>query len=215
MSGEIFLWVRAYEGGAWVTLYQGWDYPSATASAAAAISRDEYVILDSQVAGNPQWEPRVVWNTPHPQGPVSNYTWDSGLAVEGSGGVCNPAANPPLPSFAAPIGSRLTPAMRAECVKRADDMGVPIGTVERMTIDGVPVVLVTNCHSYTVGPSGAKTYGAYHGCSVWLDKGGSGDLAQGPEKTDWKSVALSGAAITLVVTGFWMALKTTGRIARV
>jgi len=69
-----FLWVRAYEdiapgdGTRWVgwnTIYEGFSMAAALEASRLPITFNEYVIMDSQYPGNPQWEPRQVWNRPN------------------------------------------------------------------------------------------------------------------------------------------------------
>lgn len=128
--------------------------------------------------------------------------WDP-RAAHVSGPICNPAANPPPPKDAVPIGNALTPAMRAACVKLAYDGSVPIGHEERVTIDGVRVVLWTSCHSYTVNADGSQTPGAYHGCSVYRDTSPIAPRGGGGMSGGAMLGALAALAAAAVVAKSW------------
>lgn len=135
--------------------------------------------------------------------------------------ICDPRSNVGMPPWVGPIGSKLTPAMRAEAVRIMNDISLPVGYNESKWVDGVPVYLVCQCHTLSNG-----VVGIYHAGEVWLITDPAhfpprdGPLPS-PEpdpiearKTDWPLVAVCGVALVTTCGLFGLALHFAGNASK-
>lgn len=128
--------------------------------------------------------------------------------------ICDPNANPAPPKQARVLtGGEITPEIQRYARTIAEDTSIPIGSIYRRVMklatgESKPLIFWVSCHSYTqIGDQ--QIPGAFHGVSVYLDLAPHAGTVG--ESTDWGMVALSAGAVSVVIAGFFFALKLADR----